>query len=238
MDELGITEANPADWANVTRLAGGALELGSGQIIAAAALLAAMDAHTERALVSDAISKFDLDPTSAAVVLAARAYVWAQYNAPPNYFEVPSSGPQLESVSQSIMALELARPGTLYLALQGDEPSGRYINAAVADGLQGAAISESRARPANVPAALQTTISSARAALNLKPNDQMRAHHLIPAKRLGKAVGYCNACQSGRMAAGFGHESHCFAGRCSDPSGVRRERRFHSADSQLKSSEL
>ena len=181
MDELGITGANPADWANVTRLAGGALELSSGQIIAAATLLAAMDAHTERAAVSAAISKFDLDPTSAAVVLAARAYVWAQYNAPLNYSAVPWSGPQLESVSQSIMALELARPGTLYLALQGDQPSGRYINVAVEDGLQGAAISESRARPANVPTALQTTISSARAALNLKPNDQMRAHHLIPA---------------------------------------------------------
>ena len=49
MDELGITEANPADWANVTRLVGGALELSSGQIIAATTLLVAMDAHTERA---------------------------------------------------------------------------------------------------------------------------------------------------------------------------------------------
>ena len=192
MDGLGIAAANPADWANVIRLADGALELGSGQIIAAAALWVAMNPNPERALVSDAISKCDFDPTNAADVLAARAYVWAQYNAPLNYFEVPSSGPQLESVSQSIMALELARPGTLYLALQGDEPSGRYINVTVEDGMQGGSIFESRARPTNVPAVLQITISGARAALNLKTNDQMRAHYLIPAnvweKRLDLAT--------------------------------------------------
>jgi hypothetical protein len=181
MDGLGITEANPAHWADVTRLAGGALKLGSGQIIAAATLLAALDAHTERAAVSAAISKFDFDPTNAADVLAARAYVWAQHNAPLNYFDVPWSGPQLEFVSRSIMALELARPGTLYLALQGDQPSARYIGVAVEDGMKAGAIFESRARPANLPAVLQTTISSARAALDLQTNDQMRAHHLIAA---------------------------------------------------------
>jgi hypothetical protein len=180
-DGLGIPEANPANWENITRLAGGALELGSGQIIAAATLLAALDPLRERARVADAISRFDLDPTSAADVLAARAYVWAEYGAPKNYFNVPWGGEQLESVRQSIMALELARPGTLYLALQGDKQSGRYINVAVEDGMHGGAIFESRARPENLPAALQTTIERARAALNLKPNDQMRAHHLISA---------------------------------------------------------
>lgn len=191
-DGLGIPEANPANWENPTWLANGALKLGSGLIIVAAALLAAMDPIRERAPVRDAISKFDLDPTSAADVLAARAYVWAKNFAPWNYFAVPASGPQLESVAQSIMAVELARPGTLYLALQGDRPSGRYINAAVEDGMQGGAIFESRARPANLPAALQTTSEGARAALNLKPNDEMRAHHLIPAnvweKRLDLAT--------------------------------------------------
>jgi A nuclease family of the HNH/ENDO VII superfamily with conserved AHH len=179
-DGLGIPEANPANWENVTRLAGGALKLGSGQIIAAATLLMAMDPYRERTAVSDAISKFELDPTSAADVLAARAYVWAKNFVPWNY-HVPLSGSELESVAQSIMAVELARPGTLYLALQGDEPSGRYINVAVDDGMQGAAIAESRARPANLPAALQTTISAARAALRLQTNDQKQAHHLIPA---------------------------------------------------------
>jgi hypothetical protein len=181
MDGLGIAAANPANWANASRLADGALKLGSGQIIAASTLLATMDAYTERAAVSATISKFDLDPTSAADVLAARAYVWAQHNAPLNYFDVPWSGPQLEAVAQSIMAVELARPGTLYLALQGDKLSSRYIGVAVEDGMRGGAIFESRARPENLPAELQTTVSSARAALRLEANDQMRAHHLIPA---------------------------------------------------------
>jgi hypothetical protein len=105
---------------------------------------------------------------------------------------VPWGGEQLESVRQSIMALELARPGTLYLALQGDQASGRYVNVAVEAGMRGGAIFESRARPENLPAALQTTISRARAALGLKTNDQMRAHHLISAnvweKRLDLAT--------------------------------------------------
>jgi hypothetical protein len=184
IDGVPVAVANPADWADLKWLAEGAFKLGSGQIITAAMLLAAgFHSHIERAAVSDAISKFEFDPTNAADVLAARAYVWAQYNAPRNYWDVPDSGPQHEAVSQSIMALELARPGTLYLALQGDRQSSRYIDAAVADGMQDGLISESRARPANLPAALQTTIATARAALNLKTNDQMQVHHRIPANK-------------------------------------------------------
>ncbi|MGA2044345.1 MAG: hypothetical protein ABSG83_13365 [Roseiarcus sp.] len=175
----GVAAANPANWANVTRPADGALKLGSGQIIAAATLLAATDALRERAAVNAAMSKLDLDPTSAADVLAARAYVWAQDNAPLNYFDVPWSGPQLESVSQSIMLVELARPGTLYLALQGDRLSTTYLDMAAQDGLSDAAVLESRIRPANAPAALQTTTTSARAALKLQPNDNKRAHRLV-----------------------------------------------------------
>jgi hypothetical protein len=175
-----VGAANPTNWANPTRLANGALRLGSGQIITAAALLAAMDAARERAAVDAAFAKFGLDPTKAADVLAIRAYVWAQHWAPLNYPDVPWSGPQLESVSQSIMALELARPGTLYLATQGDAPSKHYLDVAVELGMQGGAIFESRRRPENLPAALQTTSESARAALDLKTNDGMRAHHLMP----------------------------------------------------------
>jgi hypothetical protein len=175
-----IGAANPANWANLTRLANGALRLGSGQIITAAVLLTAIDVARERAAVDAAFAKFGFDPTNAADVLAIRAYVWARHNAPLNYFDVPWSGPQLESASQSIMALELARPGTLYLATQGDAPSKHYLDVAVDLGVQGGAIFESRRRPENMPAALQTTSEAARAALNLKTNDQMRAHHLIP----------------------------------------------------------
>jgi hypothetical protein len=179
-DGLRIAAANPANWANATRLSDGALKLGSGQIIAAATLLAATDALRERAAVDGAMSKLDLDPTSAADVLAARAYVWAQHNAPLNYADVPWSGPQLESVSKSIMLVELARPGTLYLALQGDRLSTTYLDMAAQDGLSDAAALESRIRPPNAPAALQTTTTSARAALQLQPNDDKRAHHLVP----------------------------------------------------------
>ena len=183
--------AKPVDWENLTRLAGGALRLGSGQIITAAALLTAMDAARERAAVDAAFAKFGLDPTNAADVLAIRAYVWAQFTAPMIPFgprhdiSVPWSGPQLESVSQFIMALELARPGTLAFALQGDASSKKYLDVAVELGMQGGAIFESRPRPANMPAALQTTSSSARTAANLQTNDQMQAHHLIPANVWG-----------------------------------------------------
>jgi hypothetical protein len=169
MDGQRIPTANPANWADKTWLADGAFKLGSGQIIAAATLLAVMNAHTERATVSAAISKFEFDPTNAADVLAARAYVWAQHNAPLNYADVPSSGQQLEFVSRSIMSVELAKPGTLYLALQGDKLSGRYIDVAVEDGMQAGSIFESRPRPAKLPAALR-----------LKTREQMWAHHRIP----------------------------------------------------------
>ncbi len=180
--------AQSANWASLTRLASGALKLGSGQIITAAALLTAMDAQRERAAVNAAISKFGLDPTNAADVLAVRAYVWAISFAPLNYAPVPWSGPQLESVSQAIMAIELARPGTLYLATQGDPPSKRYPDVAVEAGMQGGGIFESRRRPTNMSAELQTTSSSARTAANLQPNDQMQAHHLIPANVWGAFV--------------------------------------------------
>jgi hypothetical protein len=168
------------------------LRLESGQIITAGALLAASDAQRKRAAVDAAISTFGLDPTNAADVLGAQAYVWAQHYAPMKYsglltdLNVPWSGPKLESVSQSIMALELARPGTLNLALAGDQRSEHYLDTAVEDGLENGAIFESRPRPPNLPRELQTTSESARTALNLRTNDQMQAHHLIPANVWGK----------------------------------------------------
>ena len=215
MEGLGIAEANPANWANITRLANGALELGSGQIITAASLLTAMDAQRERAAVDAAFAKFGFDPTNAADVLAIRAYVWAQHHAPLNYFDVPWSGPQLESVSQSIMALELARPVTLYLATQGDGPSKHYLDVAVELGMQGGAIFESR-RPENLPASLQTSTQAARSALNLKTNDQMRAHHLIPVN-VWKAYLPITGSRKSWVATGWRGQSHCVACGCSDP---------------------
>jgi hypothetical protein len=152
-----IPLAQPANWANLTRLANGALRLGSGQIITAASLLSAWDMQRERAAVDDAFAKFGLDPTNAANVLAIRAYVWAHNTAPlipfgPRHdISVPFSGPQLESVSQFIMALELARPGTLFFALHRDAPSKKYLDVAVELGMQGGAIFESRPGPRTCP---------------------------------------------------------------------------------------
>jgi hypothetical protein len=180
MGSIGIAGANPANWRNQVRLANGSLELGSGQIIAAAELLSAIDQSRERNAVRSAMTKFGLNPAHAADVLAARAYVWARTAAPWNFPDVPTSGAKLESVSRSIMQVELARPGTLYLALQGDRLSTAYLNSAAQEGMSDAAVLESRIRLANALAPLQSTSKSARAALNLQPNDKMQAHHLVP----------------------------------------------------------
>ncbi len=180
MGSLGITRADPANWENLTRLANGSLELSTGQIITAAALLSAVDQSRERDAVRSAIAKFQLNPSQAADVLAARAYVWSNSFAPMNFSDVPYGGPKLESVSSTIMLLERARPGTLYLALQGDRLSTTYLKMAAQEGLSDAAILESRVRLANAPAALQSRSTVARSRLKLEDNDNMQAHHLVP----------------------------------------------------------
>jgi len=163
----GIAGASPANRPNLKRLTDGSLELGLGQIISAAALLSALNRSRERDAVSSAIAKFGLNPTQAADVLAARAYVWAKTAAPQNFASVPQSGDGLEAISEAITLLELARPGTLYFALQGDRQSIIYLNAAAQDGLSDAAFLERRIQFANAPIALQSTRTSARAALEL-----------------------------------------------------------------------
>ena len=200
MGSIDIFSASPASWANLKRLADGSLELGTGQIVTAAVVLAAIDQSRAREAVAAAITTFGLNPAHAADVLAARAYVWAKNFAAQNFADVPWSGPKLESVSQSIMLLELARPGTLYFALQGDRQSAAYLNSAVQEGLNDAAFLESRTRLAHAPAALQSTSTAARAALNLQPNDRMQAHHLVPINIIDKKSGTGDAGQQSRMA--------------------------------------
>ena len=187
MGSLGVASTNPASWASLRRLADGSLELGTGQIVTAAIALSALDQWREREAVSSAIAKFGLSSSRAADIYAARAYIWAKNWAPEKYFfDVPWDGPKLESVSQSIMLLERARPGTLYFALHGDQQSNIYLNAAVREGLDDTAFLESRNRLPHAPAALQSTSTAARAALKLQPNDNMRAHHLVPVNIIGK----------------------------------------------------
>jgi hypothetical protein len=183
---LGIPNPSALNWENAEQLASGALRLSSGQIITGATLLSALDAHNAQSAVNDAIAKFDLDPTRASDVLAATAYAWSMTNLPMNYWDVPSDGgPVEESAAEAVMRLELVRPGTVYLAAYGDKTSGELLNLAVQEGIDDAGISESSARPANAPAALQTTSASARAALGLQRGDNMQAHHLIPANIVG-----------------------------------------------------
>jgi hypothetical protein len=138
MGSLGITRAVPAGWTNLTRLADGSFRLGTGETIPATLLLNAVDRGRDRDAVRSALTRFQLNPERAADILAARAYVWSNNFAPRNFADVPESGPALESVSGSIMQVELARPGTLYLALQGDRLSTVYIRTAAEEGLSDA----------------------------------------------------------------------------------------------------
>jgi hypothetical protein len=138
MGSLGITRAVPAGWTNLTRLADGSFRLGTGETITATRLLNAVDRGRDRDAVRSALTRFQLISRRAADVLAARAYVWSNNFAPWNFADVPESGSALESVSRSIMQVELARPGTLYLALQGDRLSTIYIRTAAEEGLSDA----------------------------------------------------------------------------------------------------
>jgi hypothetical protein len=180
MGPLDMFSANSTNWTNLKGLADGSLEFGPGQLVTAAMLLSALDRARERDAVLSAITEFRLNPTRAADVLAARAYVYMKTAAPWNFAGVPESGPRLESVCQSIMLLELARPGTLEAARQGDRLSTTYLALAAQNGLGDAAALESRIRPKDAPKALQTTSETARAVLGLQPNEKMQAHHLVP----------------------------------------------------------
>ena len=171
MGRREIKSADPANWPNLKRLTDDSLEFGSSQIVTAAALLSALDQSKEKDAVLSAMAKFGLSPTRARDVLAGRAYVWAKTVAPWNFDGVPQSGDGLEAVSEAITLLELARPGTVYRALQGDGRSIIYLNAAAQDGLSDAAFLERRIQFANAPIALQSTRTSARAALELLPSN-------------------------------------------------------------------
>jgi hypothetical protein len=138
MGPLGLTSKVPANWTNLARLTDESLRLDTGETITAALLLNAVDRSRDRDAVRFALKRFQLSPERAADVLAARAYVWSNNFVPLNFVDVPTSGPGLESVSTTIMLLELAVPGTLYLALRGDRLSTTYIRMAAEEGLSDA----------------------------------------------------------------------------------------------------
>ena len=138
MSSVRAIEAVQAGWTKLARLADGSLRLGTGETITATLLLNAVDRGRDRDAVRSALTRFQLNPERATDVLAARAYVWSKNFAPRNFADVPESGSALESVSSSIMQVEFARPGTLYLALQGDRLSTTYIRTAAEEGLSDA----------------------------------------------------------------------------------------------------
>lgn len=162
---LGLPTGEGANGEDLAELPDESPECDGDEIVTAARLLDAVDRSKDRDSVRSALTRFKLSPELEADVLAARAYVWANNFAPLSFADVPASGPCLESVSQSIMQVELARPGTLYLALQGDLPSIAYIRMAAEEGLSDPTIAT--AWPANAPVALRSTRTSARAALEL-----------------------------------------------------------------------
>jgi hypothetical protein len=107
----------------------------AGEIITSAELLNALERSSERDAVWTAIAKFQLHAKFPADILAARAYVWASNFAPGNFADVPANGPALEFVALSIMLVERACPGTLYLALRGNRLSIDHIRNAAEEGL-------------------------------------------------------------------------------------------------------
>ena len=158
----------------------GAARLGrAGLLTLGAALLDGLDDASARYQISSAIARFGLDPTRKADVVAASAYVWSTYFIP-RITDAPYNGPGLDAASQAVMRFALVNPDT-FLASQQNPQSLRSVLDAANGGLADY-LSESRARPAGVDPALQTTSRRARAAIasQLK-SGRMEAHHLISA---------------------------------------------------------
>jgi len=122
--------------------------------------------------------------------MAASAYVWSSYMLPV-MTKAPFNGPALDAASQAVMRFVMVNPGA-FLAMGHDARSYDLILAAANGGLSDYAW-ESRARPAGVDPALQTTSRKARAAIaSMLQDEQMAAHHLVPAEVWGDNVDVSN----------------------------------------------
>ncbi|MEO1336513.1 MAG: AHH domain-containing protein, partial [Myxococcota bacterium] len=128
-------------------------------------------------------------PASATDVLGARAYTWSNNNAfrpgaipgVPMFGAgaIPTSGPELERVSQGIMNLERAAPETLgRWTNDRDATAGAMLEATVTDILAGNTVE----RRSSVDPALSTNSSTARgvAAATAGGMQRWQAHHLVP----------------------------------------------------------
>ena len=157
----------------------------------AAEMLDQMDEAVARGEITNAMTRFSLNPDRPEDVMAASAYVWANYNLG-FYTSAQFSGPALDAAAQAVMRCVLLNPRALPAMLQRSPSQGAEAfslivgaaNAGLAD-----YIAESSARPAGVAPELQTTSRSARAAIaeQLKTG-RMQAHHLVPAYNWGVRV--------------------------------------------------
>ncbi|MFS2319186.1 AHH domain-containing protein, partial [Maricaulis sp. D1M11] len=172
-------------------LTSGALRI-FGTLVTAEHFLRYSVAQAERAQVEQAIEDFGLDSSQTSHVMAANAYVWAQYQLPlhssANFY-----GGDLNAASEAIMRLELVNPGLTAIASNRafigteDQRQARIIIRMAAEAAIADYNLESRSRrPSGVDRHLQTTSASARAALSLRTGDDMRAHHLVPANVWGQ----------------------------------------------------
>ena len=126
--------------------------------------------------ISDAISRFGLDANQPSDRMAAAAYVWSVHHIA-DFTEAPYSGPALDAASQAVMRFVMIHPDAFAPILAGGASSAILdaANAGLADYGY-----ESRARPAGVEPALQTTSWSARAAIaSYLRTGKMQAHHLV-----------------------------------------------------------
>ena len=177
-----------------------------GGIWTAAQVLQWMQALAERAQIEAALSRFNLDRSNAADLLAAYAYVWARNIPPMNaryWSEVPMTGPVNEKVAEAVMRHEREHPGTVVLATQGDAAAlgalDAIVVAAAAAAVPGAMVVE---RTSAVSPALSTNSARTRALLGITGNQRWQAHHLIPfatMARLDPAVQQAIAASGWRM---------------------------------------
>jgi hypothetical protein len=140
-------------------------------------LLDEADDRGARSQIQAAITRFGLDPSRPADVIAASSYVWSSYNLP-IFTDAPFSGPALDAASQAVMRFGLVNPGAFTRVLQDSMAHNMIIDVANA-GLSN--YNFERRGLVGVDPALQTTSRSARRAIaNQLRSGKMQAHHLVP----------------------------------------------------------
>ena len=179
---FGASSYPPIGDVQVERLADGALRLGAFEITAAL-LLQEIDQQRERAAVLDTLSRFGLDRTQAADVLAARAYVWADWMAPIPFPAMPWGGPEHDRAAEAVMRYEREHPGTAGLATRGNAAAIAAITTVIGESVAGVLDSPDvvySVRVSAVDAALSASSAKARTLLGSPAYQSWQAHHLIP----------------------------------------------------------